>query len=168
MGNYKEAGLSYCRAIEEEPMAFDAHYNLAILLKKIGRLKESQEELEKSMLIVNAQQDPYIAKYIFDVYSQVVEKSTINERYKTTQRATAPESQVKEGMETPHIVSEEVENEDDPLGVNHITYVNGKVVADSEEADKFMKKSFRKCPAKKIFEEYEEDSLYNGRYSRDF
>ncbi len=168
MGNYKEAGLAYCRAIEEEPMAFDAHYNLAILLKKIGRMKESQEELEKSMLIVNAQQDPYIAKYIFDVYSQVVEKSTINERYKTTQRATAPESQVKEGMETPHIVSEEVENEDDPLGVNHITYVNGKVVADSEEADKFMKKSFRKCPAKKIFEEYEEDSLYNGRYSKDF
>ena len=168
MGNYKEAGLAYCRAIEEEPMAFDAHYNLAILLRKIGRLRESQDELEKSMLIVNTQQDPFIAKYIFDVYSQVVEKSTASEEYKTTQRATAPETQVKEGMHTPHIVSEEVENEDDPLGVNHITYVNGKVVADSEEADKFMKKSFRKCPAKKIFEEYEEDNLYNGRYSKDF
>ena len=168
MGNYKEAGLAYCRAIEEEPMAFDAHYNLAILLRKIGRLRESQEELEKSMLIVNAQQDPFIAKYIFDVYSQVVEKSTANEEYKTTQRATAPETQVKDDMHTPHIVSEEVENEDDPLGVNHITYVNGKVVTDSEEADKFMKKSFKKCPAKKIFEEYEEDDLYNGRYSKDF
>ena len=168
MGNYKEAGLAYCRAIEEEPMAFDAHYNLAILLRKIGRLRESQEELEKSMLIVNAQQDPFIAKYIFDVYSQVVEKSTANEEYKTTQRATAPETQVKDDMHTPHIVSEEVENEDDPLGVNHITYVNGKVVTDSDEADKFMKKSFRKCTAKKIFEEYEEDDLYNGRYSKDF
>ena len=168
MGNYKEAGLAYCRAIEEEPMAFDAHYNLAILLRKIGRLRESQEELEKSMLIVNAQQDPFIAKYIFDVYSQVVEKSTANEKYKTTQRSTAPETQVKDDMHTPHIVSEEVENEDDPLGVNHITYVNGKVVTDSEEADKFMKKSFRKCTAKKIFEEYEEDDLYNGRYSKDF
>lgn len=54
-------------------------------------------------------------------------------------------------MKTPHIVSEEVENEDDPLGVNHITYVNGKVVADSEEADKFMKKSFKKCTGKKDF-----------------
>lgn len=167
-GNNKEAGLSYCRAIEEEPMAFDAHYNLAILLKKIGKLRESQEELEKAMLIVNTQQDPYIAKYIFDIYSTVVEKSTINEEYKTTQRATAPESQVKEGMKTPQIVSEEVQNEDDPLGVNHITYVNGKVVADSEEADKFMKKSFKKCTSKKIFEEYEEDNLYNGRYDRDF
>ena len=168
LGNYKEAGLSYCKAIEEEPMAFDAHYNLAILLRKLGKLRESQEELEKAMLIVNTQQNPYIAKYIFDIYSEVVEKSTIQNEFKTTQRGIAPESQIKEGMKTPHIVSEEVENEDDPLGVNHITYVNGKVVADSEEADKFMKKSFKKCTAKKIFEEYEEDTLYNGRYDRSF
>ena len=167
-GNYKEAGLSYCKAIEEEPMAFDAHYNLAILLRKLGKLRESQEELEKAMLIVNTQQNPYIAKYIFDIYSEVIEKSTIQNEFKTTQRGIAPESQIKEGMKTPHIVSEEVENEDDPLGVNHITYVNGKVVADSEEADKFMKKSFKKCTAKKIFEEYEEDTLYNGRYDRSF
>ena len=167
LGNYKEAGLSYCRAIEEEPMAFDAHYNLAILLRKIGKLRESQEELEKSMLIVNTQQNPYIAKYIFDIYSQVVEKSTLNDRMRSP-RGIAPESQVKEGMKTPQIVSEEVENIDDPLGVNHITYVNGKVVADSEEADKFMKKSFKKCTAKKIFEDYEEEELYNGRYSKKF
>lgn len=167
-GNYKEAGLGYCRAIELEPMAFDAHYNLAILLRKLGKLRESQEELEKSMLIVNTQQDPYIVKYIFDIYSQVIEKSTINEQYKTTKRGIAPESQIKEGMKTPQIVSEEVENENDPLGVNHITYVNGKVVVDSEEADKFMKKSFSKCTSKKIFEEFEEDTLYNGRYDKRF
>lgn len=168
LGNYKEAGLSYCKAIELEPLAFDAHYNLAILLRKLGKLPEAQEELEKSLLIVNTQQDPFIAKYIFDIYSQAVEKSTAQKEYKTTQRAVAPESQVKEGERTPHIVSEEVENEDDPLGVNHITYVNGKVVADSEEADKHMKKTFSKCTAKKIFEDYEEDDLYNGRYSRNF
>lgn len=167
-GNYKEAGLGYCRAIELEPMAFDAHYNLAILLRKLGKLRESQEELEKSMLIVNTQQDPYIVKYIFDIYSQVIEKSTIQEEYKTTRRGIAPESQIKEGMKTPQIVSEEIENENDPLGVNHITYVNGKVVVNSEEADKFMKKSFSKCTSKKIFEDYEEDTLYNGRYNRRF
>lgn len=167
LGNYKEAGLGYCKAIEIEPMAFDAHYNLAILLRKIGKMRESQEELEKSLLIVNTVQDPYIAKYIFDVYSQVVEKSTINEEYKTTKRGVAPESQIQEGMKTPQIVSEEIQNENDPLGVNHITYVNGKVVVDSEEADKFMKKSFAKCTSKKIFEEYEEDTLYNGRYDRE-
>lgn len=167
-GNYKQAGLSYCKAIEEEPMAFDAHYNLAILLKKLNKLRESQEELEKAMLIVNTQQNPYIARYIFDIYSQVIEKSTIQNEYKTTRRGIAPESQIKEGMKTPQIVSEEIENIDDPLGVNHITYVNGKVVADSEEADKFMKKSFKKCTSKKIFEEYEEDTLYNGRYDQTF
>ena len=168
VGNYKEAGLAYCRAIELEPMAFDAHYNLAILLKHIGKHRESQEELEKALLIVNTQQNPYIAKYIFDVYSQVVEKSTLLNSDSKSKRALAPESQVKEGMRTPHIVSEEIENENDPLGVNHITYVNGKVVAGSEETDKYLKKSFSKCTSKKIFENYEEDTLFNGRYSKNF
>lgn len=167
LGDYKEAGLGYCRAIELEPMAFDAHYNLAILLKRLGKLRESQEELEKAMLIVNTQQNPFIAKYIFDIYSEVVEKSTIQEGAKS-KRAISPESNVAEGKKTPHVVTEQIENEEDPLGINHITYVNGKVVTDSEEADKFMKKSFAKCTAKKIFENYEEDMLYNGRYSREF
>lgn len=168
LGDYKEAGLGYCRAIELEPMAFDAHYNLAILLKRLGKLRESQEELEKSMLIVNTQQNPFVAKYIFDIYSEVVEKSTIQEGHEKSKRSISPESLVADGKKTPHIVTEEIENEDDPLGVNHITYVNGKVVADTEEADKFMKKSFSKCNAKKLFENYEEDVLYNGRYSKNF
>lgn len=168
IGNYKEAGLGYCRAIELEPMVFDAHYNLAILLKRMGKLRESQEELEKSMLIANTQQNPFIAKYIFDVYSQVVEKSTAQNDFKTTKRGLAPESQVKEGMRTPHIVTDEIENENDPLGINHITYIDGKVVVDSEESDKYLKKSFSKCTSKKLFENYEEDTLYNGRYSKRF
>ena len=71
-------------------------------------------------------------------------------------------------MKTPQVVSESVENPDDPLGANHLVYVNGKVVVDSEEADKFMKESFSKCTAKKVFEDYEEDTLYNGRYDRRF
>lgn len=168
VGNYKEAGLGYCRAIELEPMAFDAHYNLAILLRHIGKLRESQEELEKALLIVNTVQNPFIAKYIFDVYSQVVEKSTLQNNDNKSNRGLAPESQVKEGMRTPHIVSEEIENMDDPLGVNHITYVNGKVVAGSEEADKYLRKSFSKCTSKKLFENYEEDMLFNGRYNKSF
>ena len=153
-GNYKAAGMGYCRAIELEPMGFDAHYNLAVLLKRIGRLKESQEELEKAMLIVNTKQDPYISKYIYDVYSQVIEKSA--------------QSQIKEGMRKPHIVSDEILNENDPLGVNYITYVDGKVVVDSEETDKFLVKSFSNCTARKIFENYEEERNFNGRYDKSF
>ena len=111
LGDYKEAGLGYCRAIELEPMAFDAHYNLAILLKRLGKLRESQEELEKAMLIVNTQQNPFIAKYIFDIYSVVVEKSTIQEGAKS-KRAISPESNVAEGKKTPHVVTEQIENEE--------------------------------------------------------
>lgn len=167
LANYKEAGLGYCRAIELEPMVFDAHYNLAILLRRLGKMRESQEELEKALLIVNTQQNPYISKYVFDIYADVMEKSSLqNSGY--SNRAILPESLVKEGRKTPHVVSEQIENETDPLGANYITYVNGKVVTDSEEADEFFKNSFRKCTAKKIFEDYQEDRLYNGRYSTDF
>ena len=166
-GDYKEAGLGYCRAIELQPMAFDAHYNLAILLKKLGRLRESQEELEKSMLIANGAQDPYITKYIFNVYSQIVEKSTQTGENQNS-RALSPESQVKEGIRTPHISTDEITNEEDPLGVNHVTHINGKVVVDSEEIDKYMKKTFSKCTAKKIFLDYEEDDTFNGKYNRSF
>jgi len=119
------------------------------------------------MLIANTQQNPFIAKYIFDIYSEVVEKSTAQNAEKS-KRGVSPESLVADGYKTPHVVAEQVENQDDPLGINHIIYVNGKVVTDSEEADKFMKKSFSKCNAKKLFEDYEEDMLYNGRYSKKF
>lgn len=166
-GDYKEAGLGYCRAIEAQPMAFDAHYNLAILLRKLGKLREAQEELEKAMLIANGEQDPYISKYIFNVYSQIVEKSTQTQGT-ATNKALSPESQVKEGMKTPHINTDSIENENDPLGVNYVTHVDGKVVVDSEEIDKYMKKTFSRCTAKKIFEDYQEDDTFNGRYSRSY
>jgi tetratricopeptide (TPR) repeat protein len=161
LGNYKESGLAYCKAIESEPMAFDAHYNLAILLRKLGKYRESQEELEKAALIVDAYTEPYIAKYIFDIYTEITEKYTI--RTQKDKRGFQPESNIQEGKHTPHIVSDKVENEDDPLGISHLTYVNGKVVVDSEEIEKFMKKSFGKCPSKQFFKDYE--GL--GRYDTD-
>ena len=65
-------------------------------------------------------------------------------------------------------VSDEIINENDPLGINHITYVDGKVVVDSEETDKFLLKSFSTCTSRKIFENYEEERNFNGRYNRSF
>ena len=34
-GEYKEAGLDYCKAIELKPMNFEGHYNLAVLLRRV-------------------------------------------------------------------------------------------------------------------------------------
>jgi hypothetical protein len=148
-------------------MGFDAHYNLAILLKKLGRYQESKEELQKAALIVNAQTQPYIARYLFDVYSEISEKYEIQKQDEKNRKAAQQSSLIAEGMHAPHIVSEEIENENDPLGINHITYINGKVVVDSEETEKFMKKNFRKCTSKQFFKNYEGDNLYNGRYNTD-
>ena len=55
-------------------MAFDAHYNLSILLRHLKKYPESIEELEKASLIVDNTGDPYIAKYMFEVMRTITEK----------------------------------------------------------------------------------------------
>ena len=52
LGNYREAGLNYCKAIELSPLQYDAHYNLAVLLRSLRHYKESLEELEKATSLV--------------------------------------------------------------------------------------------------------------------
>ncbi len=158
LGNYKEAGLGYCRAIEIEPMSFEAHYNLALLLKHIKKYRESIEELEKAALLVDTTGDPYVARYMFNVMSTVTEKyyaQNENEDGTHTNHGILPDEMLKEGARTPHIVSEKVEDENDPLGRGAITYINGKVVA-TEEAEKYLRKNFGKCTGKQIFEGDEE------------
>lgn len=158
LGNYKEAGLGYCRAIEIDPMSFDAHYNLALLLKHIKKYRESIEELEKAALLVDNTHDPYVARYMFNVMSTVTEKyyaQNENEDGTHTNHGILPDEMLKEGARTPHIVSDRIEDENDPLGRGSITYINGKVVA-TEEAEKYLRKNFGKCTGKKIFEGEEE------------
>lgn len=162
-GNYKEAGLGYCKAIEIEPMAFDAHYNLALLLRHIKKYPESIQELEKAASIVDSTGDPYISRYLFDVMSTVTEKyASVNENDDGTHPNLAyqkhgllPDEMLVEGRRKPHIIAEEVQDENDDLGRSHITYVNGKIVV-SDEDDAFFKKSFSKCTGKKFFESDED------------
>ena len=52
-GEYKLAGLDYCKAIQIHPMKFEGHYNLAVLLRRINRNRESIAELEKAALLIS-------------------------------------------------------------------------------------------------------------------
>lgn len=161
LGNYKEAGLGYCKSMEIEPMAFDAHYNYAILLKHLKKYPESIAELEKASLIVDNTGDPYIARYLFDVMSTVTEKyASVNENEDGThpkmKPSMLPDEMQNKDYKTPHISAEEVEDMDDPLGSHYITYINGKA-APAKDADKYFKKSFARCTGKKYFEDDEEE-----------
>lgn len=161
LGDYKEAGLGYCKAIELQPMAFDAHYNLAILLRHMKKYRESMAEFEKSALIVDNTGDPYIARYLFDVMSGVTEKfAAQNENEDGThpkmKPSMLPDEMLNKDYHQPHVAVEEVDDTEDPLGKNYITYVNGKATM-SKDADKYFTKSFSRCTGKKYFEDNEEE-----------
>lgn len=130
LGDYNNAGLTYCKAIEIAPMNYEAHYNLAILLRHMKYYKESLDELDKATtLITDSDGSSNRQRYIFDVMNDVT-------------RTILYENSDKDFLV-------------DGLGVGNtlhpqITYINGKLV-DSEDLDKALLKNFKTCGSKKIF-----------------
>ena len=61
-GEYREAGLEYCKAINIEPMKFEAHYNLAVLLRQLNRHRDSINELHKAAILILEEPDYYTQK----------------------------------------------------------------------------------------------------------
>lgn len=130
LGDYKDAGLEYCRAIEIKPLNYEAHYNLALLLRTMKLYKESLLEFEKAGLILDINGDTVKTKYIYGVLSDVKQKIISQGDYeyliKRTESAASDESSLK--------------------------YVHGKVVV-GDDGEKELLKSLRSCPSKKYFSE---------------
>ena len=129
-GEYKDAGLDYCKAIELEPMNFEGHYNLAVLLRRINKNREAISELEKAAILIseNSNSTELQTAYIFNLLNEVSRRFiTSNEFY--TEKLT-----------------------DEPSGSISYTYVNGRIVAD-EEFDKAMYNNFKTCAGYSYFSE---------------
>lgn len=134
-GEYREAGLDYCKAIDIQPMNFEGHYNLAVLLRGLHRDRESIAELEKAAILIseNPTSSTVQTTYIFNLLNEVTRRFITSEDY-FTEKLT-----------------------DEPVGSlnNSYTYVNGRVVAD-DEFDKAMEKNFKTCAGFDYFNEDEE------------
>ena len=131
-GEYKQAGLDYCKAIELKPMNFEGHYNLAVLLRRLNRNRESIAELEKAAILIseNPQSSEVQTAYIFNLLNEVTRRFITSDEY-YVQKLT-----------------------DEPAGSIKYTYVNGQIVAD-EEFDKAMMKNFQTCAGMDYFKENE-------------
>lgn len=128
-GDYQNAGINYCKAIELQPMEYEAHYNLAILLKHLKMYRESLNELEKATMLVSTDSsNSNTASYIFAILNEVSKTLVQNNQY--------------------DYLVEKIDNE--PSKTAGITYVHGKIVA-TEELDKAMLKNFRTCETKDYF-----------------
>ena len=133
-GEYSDAGLDYCKAIELEPMKFEAHYNLAVLLRHTHHYRESISELEKAALLITESPDSsgLQTAYIFNLLNEVSRKFITSDDY-GTQRLT-----------------------DEPKASTSYTYVNGKIVPD-DDFDKAMIKNFKTCAGYETFKYEKED-----------
>lgn len=132
-GDYTNAALNYCKAIEYAPMNFEAHYNLAVLLRHLNYYKESLDEFQKAALIISENPNATNqALYVFNLLNEATRLLIYSEQDKVT-RLT-----------------------DEPMLVTSYTYVGGKVVP-SEELDKVILDNFRKCAAGTILLENKDD-----------
>lgn len=136
-GEYREAGLDYCKAINISPMKFEGHYNLAVLLRHLNRNRESVDELQKAAILVSESPSSSSIEttYIFNLLNEVTRRLiTSNEYY--TQKLS-----------------------DYPVAVGSYTYIKGKVVA-NEDFDNAIYKNFKTCSGIAYFKDEEEE---NGR-----
>lgn len=130
-GDYQNAGINYCKAIELEPMNYESHYNLAILLRHLKMYKEALTELEKATILVSNDGDnSNNTIYIFDVLNEVSKTLAINNEYRYL-----------------------VEKVDDEQATQDMTYVNGKIVP-TEALDRAMLKNFKTCDTLNFFKKY--------------
>ena len=129
--NPEYAGYYYCKAIEKEPMKYEAHYNLAILLKGMKRYADSIEEFKKAGLILDGKGNGNKTRYIYDVLNEVNQKYAVSEEYENLKESLTEENSTGNSKE--------------------VTYVKGKMLV-VDEFDGAMIKNFKTCANKKYFE----------------
>ena len=123
LGSKEEAGYYYCRAIQEAPLDYEAHYNLAMLLKSMKRNKDSFVEFKKAGQILDIKGDTTKTRYIYDLLNETMHKIILEDDYK--------------------YLIEHIEEENKTLR-NETTYTNGKIVV-ADDLDKEMIKNFKQC-----------------------
>ena len=133
-GDYQNAGLNYCKAIALQPMNYEAHYNLAILLKHLKMYKEALSELEKATVLVNngsSSSNSNTSSYVFDVLNDVSKTLVAHNQY--------------------NYLVEKVDNEPSS---DEITYISGKIVP-TDALDRVMLNNFKTCDSENFFKGYQ-------------
>lgn len=162
-GNYEGAGKCYCQAISNAPMNYEAHYNLAVLLRKLRHYNEAYEEIEKASTLISALgENSSTQQYAAIVMNDIMRNVYFNEEYKSYLRTIMDEEKSKNkqhmAKNKKDIATKETkeDKENGTVTTTQVNIVNGKVVA-TEELDKAILDNFGKCPSMHYFEPQEED-----------
>ena len=132
-GDYTNAAKNYCKAIEFAPMNFEAHYNLAVLLRQLHYYKASLDEFQKAALIISENPNATNqALYVFNLLNEATRLLIYSEQDTITRLS------------------------DEPILISGYTYVGGKVVP-TEDLDKAILENFKTCAAGSFLKEVEYD-----------
>jgi tetratricopeptide (TPR) repeat protein len=158
--NYLEAGRCYCQAIHMQPLSYEAHFNLAVLLRRMRHYKESYEEIEKAATLITALDGNSAAQqYVAIVMNDIMRTMYGSEEYRKQLKTFLNEEKSKtaEHIKTKAKAKETKEDkEKGTVTTESVNLVNGRVVV-TEELDKAILKNFGKCPAMKLFTHDDDD-----------
>ena len=129
IGDYYEAAKEYCDAINIKPESYEAHYNMALLLRTMNMNKEALEEFEKTTLLLDYYSNDEKTKYIYGIITEI-KRRIMNEGGYDYLRDRVDVTSV---------------------GKDDITYSHGKVVVSKQK--EFKMKDLLKCKYRKKFEE---------------
>ncbi len=136
---YDKAGKNYCKAIQTDFMSFEAHYNLAVLLKHLKFYQEALDEMEKATMLVTSSKNPYSkSMYILAVLNDISSSAFLqasDEEYKNKKM---------ENKKTTDNNSKQDDNEynEDDFAIG---LTNGKIVV-NDKLDNLINERLKKCP----------------------
>ena len=128
--NKNQAGYYYCKAMEREPMNYEAHFNLAVLLNDMKDFEGAASEFKKAGMLLDSVGDNVKTRFIYDILSEVNQKIAITSDSEYFKKLREDEERATVGK-----------------------YKAGKLVIDLEGKDKndeFLK-SFSTCAGREIF-----------------
>lgn len=162
-GRYDDAGISYCKAIKEQPMSYEAHYNLAVLLRKLRHYNEAYDEIDKAATLVSAlNENTAQQQYVAIVMNDIMRTMYGNEEYKRQLKTILDEEKSKTAQHMNKKSLKEKETKKDKekgtISSEGVNLVNGKVVV-TKELDKAILDSFGKCPSYDIFVHDEDENF---------
>jgi len=168
MGNYRDAGLNYCKAIELTPMNYEAHYNLGILLRRLKRYKDSLNELQRASILLSLRDtDGSKSAYVYGILTDITalysqygatplplnykqDPYIMDRLYNTDNQDVEPDKKKKK--------NKLLELFDKNNDTSDFITKNGKLIP-TEEYSKTMFVNFKQCAGMDYFK-HEEDDEY--------
>lgn len=165
LGNAKDAGLNYCKAIEKDPLKYDAHLNLGILLDSLKYYPEAIDEYRKAGLLIDSG-DSETLLYLNQLLSDSYKNDAINKENKKSLNIIVYEQEPKKEKNFIAKFFEKFKKKNDKKTKNddiaedktldeeeqNVIFKKGKIEL-KEETGMGFKKRMSTCESKDIFKE---------------